>query len=110
MSPNHNHLLMIHHCEDLFKEWLSLKLSDMGIPVNTSTALSDILNRYGNKMKKNQQHLRPLLRWDQRKNECYKLEELLSRKDNGSQHQQLIETTAFEGQILWLTIKNDWEN
>jgi hypothetical protein len=111
MNTSHNHLSTIHHCEDLFKEWLSLKLSDLGIQTNSQTELSDILDKYAGKMKKNQQHLKPLARWDQRKKECYKLfnEPLAS---NGSEYieNRLIESTAFEGQILWLTIKNDWNN
>lgn len=91
---------IISHCEKLFTEWLCKKLSQAGHSMQTDADLSEILLKYEKKCSGDQQHVKPLLSWNDKRCFC------LNQIKNGQYDkdlQYLLEKTAFEGQVLLLT-------
>ena len=108
MSPEQNNISIIHNCEKHFFDWLKFRLNEKGVTIHCNTNLTDVLLNHGNELEELRQHLKPLNRWNKFKNECF----LLSERLNGSAESdeyliELMEKTAFEGQILWLTFQAD---
>ncbi len=108
MNPQQKNINIIHSCEEHFFELLKLRLGEQGISIEDSMSLSEILQLYSKQLDSLRQHIKPLLKWDKVKDECYSL----SNKMNGSGKrdeylQSLIEKVAFEGQVLRLTIHDE---
>jgi hypothetical protein len=108
MTAIKKNINIIHNCEERFYNWLKSKLSEKGINFIEQPSLSDLLEHYERELLSDNQHLKPLQKWDKVKNECLGQ----SRRLNGQADQNhdlvdLIERTAFEGQILWLTFQED---
>lgn len=108
MSPEQNSIHIIHNCEKHFFELLRSYLVERGIVLDHQENLSDVLAHYERALDTIKQHLKPLQRWNKTKDECY----ALSLKLNGNAEKDeylidLMEKTAFEGQILWLTLQED---
>lgn len=93
---------IISQCEKLFIEWLSNKLTSAGHSIQNNSDLSEILVSYENKCKGDQQHIKPLLSWNDKRSYC--LERLENSQYDNDLH-YLLEKTAFEGQVLLLTFK-----
>ena len=108
MSTTEKSINVIHNCERHFYEWLKLRLYKKGIILNNQDDLSIVLSQHENSLDELKQHLKPLLKWDKIKNECYVLSASLNGSaDNDGYFVGLIEKAAFEGQILWLTLEED---
>jgi hypothetical protein len=108
MSPKQKNINVIHNCEELFSNWLKVRLGEKGISINESDKLSELLICHGHELANFKQHLKPLVKWNKIKDECYDLSTRLNGiGKNDEQLVDLIEKTAFEGQILWLTLQED---
>lgn len=108
MSPKQKNINVIHNCEELFTNWLKVRLENKGISISENDKLSELLICHENEFTYLKQHIKPLLKWNKIKDECYNLTTKLNgtaKKDK--QLVRLIEKTAFEGQILWLTLQED---
>ena len=108
MSPEQNSINIIHNCEKHFFDLLRTYLVGKGITLDHQENLSDVLAQYEKALDIIKQHVKPLQRWNKTKDECY----TLSQKLNGNAEKDeyligLMEKTAFEGQILWLTLQED---
>ncbi|NJN24632.1 MAG: hypothetical protein HC819_00840 [Cyclobacteriaceae bacterium] len=108
MSPRQKNISIIHNCEQHFSEWLKCRLSEKGIADYDYDNLTEVLRHHEKTLGEIRQHIKPLLKWNKIKDECY----LLSTKLNGSADSDeytmsLMEKTAFEGQVLWLTLQQD---
>ncbi len=97
---------IIHTCEDLFSEWLIKRLKLIGREVSRDLAFSDILSIYENELSIDQQHIKPLMKWNEHKTKCYSY---TTDKMNGNSKniQDFMEKTAFDGQVLWLTLQEN---
>jgi len=108
MSPQQKSIDVIHNCEKHFYEWLKMRLDKKEISIEFGNNLSDFLTHHENKLIELEQHLKPLLKWNKVKNECYSLKAKLNgNADNDEYLKALMEKTAFEGQVLWLTLRED---
>lgn len=108
MNATNKNINIIHNCEERFYNWLKARLTDQGINLLEQPNLSGILQHYQNELSVYRQHLKPLLKWNRVKNECYELNNKLNGfADNDQYLSELLEKTAFEGQILWLTFQKD---
>ena len=108
MSAIKRNIDIIHNCEERFYNWLKYRLNENGIELNEQPNLSNILEQYQTELITFKQHLKPLLKWNKVKDECFKLNARLNdHADNDEYLNDLIEKTAFEGQILWLTFQEE---
>lgn len=108
MSPKQKNINIIHNCEVHFHDWLISRLAENGILVQSQENLSVVLTNHGNSVDAIGQHLKPLQKWNKSKDECYSLSVKLNGKaENNKYLADLMERTAFEGQILWLTLQQD---
>lgn len=106
MSPQQKNISIIHNCENHFCDWLKNRLVNHGIPINNQYSLSEILLNHESELEFVRQHIKPIKKWNTNKDECFNLSEKLNGRGNNDDHLMvLIERTAFEGQILWLTIQ-----
>lgn len=108
MSPQHKNINIIHNCEEHLCNWLKIRLVEKGVSVDHKADLTEILEHHTEELDTLRQHIKPLKKWNSIKNRCYSM----STKLNGYAEQDeelgnLIEKAAFEGQILWLTIKEE---
>jgi hypothetical protein len=95
---------IISQCEKLFIEWLCHKLSQAGHSIKGDSDLSEILVNYEKKCNGDQQHLKPLLSWNDKR--CLCLDQLKNDQSVPDKElKYLLEKTAFEGQVLLLTFK-----
>lgn len=107
MSPQQKNIGIIHNCEDHFCDWLKNQLGQNGININDQVGLTEILTNHENRLDSVRQHLKPIMRWNKIKDECFDLSSRLNGNGEGNdQLKALVEKTAFEGQILWLTIQD----
>jgi len=107
MSPQQKNISIIHNCENHFCDWLKIRLVDQGIPINIKYGLSEILLKHESELEFVRQHIKPIKKWNNSKDECYNLSSKLNGRGSNDDHLLvLIEKTAFEGQILWLTIQD----
>jgi len=108
MSTIEKNIDIIHNCEERFYKWLRSRLLDHGIKLQDQQDLSHLLESHEGELQIFKQHLKPLLKWNQVKDECYKMN---ARLNGHAQHDeylnQLIEQTAFDGQVLWLTFQEE---
>jgi hypothetical protein len=108
MTAIEKNIDVIHNCEERFYNWLKVHLSENGMYRQEQSNLSGILENYETELSTFRQHLKPLLRWNKIKEECYTLTTRLNgQADNDDYLRGLIEKTAFEGQILWLTFQEE---
>lgn len=108
MTAIKKNINIIHNCEERFYNWLKSKLSGKGINFIEQPNLSDLLEHYERELLSDNQHLKPLQKWDKVKNECLgQSTRLNGQADQNRDLVDLIERTAFEGQILWLTFQED---
>ena len=108
MSATEKNINIIHNCEERFYNWLKSRLDEHGINLQDQSNLSGLLEHYENELSTFKQHLKPLLKWNRTKDECYKMNEQLNGHAGQDQFlNDLIEKTAFEGQILWLTFQEE---
>ena len=106
MIPKQENINIIHNCEELFSKWLLARLGNKGISINGIGGLSELLNSHEQELSDIKQHIKPLRKWNKIKDECYSLTAKLNGAANiNDQYAELIEKTAFEGQILWLTLQ-----
>jgi hypothetical protein len=105
---NDNHSIhAIHRCENLFFDWIYDKLRNLDVAVPRNIDLSDVISLYEHKLHPENQLLKPLKQWDKKRAQCLHI----SAGDHAADHlsdaeyQQMLETTAFDGQVLWLTLK-----
>ena len=109
MSPRQKNINIIHNCEELFSKWLKVRLGNKGISINGNGDLSELLNSHEQELAYVKQHIKPLQRWNKIKTECYSLtSELNGTANSDDNYAKLVEKTAFEGQILWLTLQEDY--
>ena len=107
MSPQQRNINIIHNCEDHFSDWLRQQLNSHGILLNKQIGLTEMLSVHERELESVKQHLKPIKKWNAIKDECYAMSTRLN--GGGEQDEQLsvlVEKTAFEGQILWLTIQD----
>lgn len=107
MSPQQRNISIIRNCEDHFCDWLKNQLGNNGILTDDQVGLTEILSNHENELDSVRQHLKPIKRWNKVKDECFGLSSRLN--GNGESNDKLsvlVEKTAFEGQILWLTIQD----
>lgn len=108
MSPRQKNINAIHSCEEYFYNWLKIRLVEEGISIDDQFYLSDLLINHEKDLTVLKQHLKPLQRWNRMKDECYNHSKILNGNvEKDELFARLIEKTAFEGQILWLTLKED---
>jgi len=108
MNTIEKNIGIIHNCEERFYNWLKSRLSDHGINQLDQADLSGLLELYEGELSGFKQHLKPLLKWNRIKNECYDLNDRLNGSAmNDESLNNLVEKTAFEGQILWLTFQEE---
>jgi len=106
MSPKQKNINIICNCEELFSDWLKVRLGEKGISIGKSENLSTLLISHEHELANFNQHIKPLQKWNKRKNECYKLSsELNGNSEYNELFVALMEKTAFEGQVLWLTLQ-----
>lgn len=108
MSPQYKNINIIHNCEEHLYNWLKVRLVERGVSVEHTANLSEILEHHESELDTLKQHIKPLKKWNKIKDRCYSLSTSL----NGSAEQDeelgnLIEKAAMEGQVLWLTIKEE---
>lgn len=104
MSPRQKNINIIHNCETLFSNWLLVRLGKIGISLKDTCGLSELLNGHDQELANLKQHIKPLRRWNKSKDDCYSL---TAKSTVDEHHSELVEKTAFEGQILWLTLRED---
>ena len=108
MSPKQKNINIIYNCEKLFSDWMKVRLGEKGISISNNKNLSVLLFSHEYELDNFKQHLKPLQKWNKNKDECYRLSTKLNgTAENDEQLATLIEKTAFEGQILWLTLQED---
>jgi hypothetical protein len=108
MTAVEKNIDVIHNCEQRFYNWLKFHLSSHGVYGIDQSDLSGILQHYEGELTMFKQHLKPLLKWNKIKEECYTLNtQLNGRAETDENLQKLIEKTAFEGQVLWLTFQEE---
>jgi hypothetical protein len=108
MSPRQRNINTIQNCEKHFYIWLKARLKEMGVSVDQQQNLSDILLNYEFELDIIKQHLKPLQRWCQIKDECISLTVQLNGKAQSEENLvEMVEKTAIEGQVLWLTLQED---
>ena len=108
MSPKQKNINIIYNCEELFSDWMKVRLGEKGISISNSESLSVLLFSHEFELVNFKQHIKPLQMWNRNKDECYKLSTKLNgTAENDELLAALIEKTAFEGQILWLTLQED---
>ncbi len=106
MIKQQKNLGIIQNCEELFSDWLKARLKNKGIPINSSEHLTELLSKYEDEMINFNQQIKPLQKWNKIREECFGLTTKLNGGGgNDKQLADLIEKTAFEGQILWLTFQ-----
>ena len=108
MNATKKNIDIIHNCEERVYNWLKARLTDQGIKLFEQPNLSGILEHYQSELSGYRQHLKPQVKWNRVKDECFELNNKLNgHADNDQYLSELIEKTAFEGQILWLTFQED---
>jgi hypothetical protein len=108
MNTVQKNIDIIHNCEERFFNWLLLKLSCQGIAPVDQTDLSELLEHYEGELVDFRQHLKPLVRWNRVKDACVELSyDLNGQAENDEDLLDLLEKTAFEGQVLWLTFQEE---
>ncbi len=108
MNATKKNIDIIHNCEERFYNWLKARLNDQGVNLREQPSLSIILDHYQGQLTVYRQHLKPLQKWNRVKDECYQLSNKLNGNADKDQYlSELLEKTAFEGQILWLTFQED---
>jgi len=106
MSPQQKNISIIHNCENHFYSWLTSRLSGMGVSIDNQQNLSDMLLHHERELIVIKQHLKPLQKWSRTKDECLVLSSTLNGNAETDEFLgELLEKTAFEGQILWLTLQ-----
>lgn len=99
---------IIHNCEERFFNWLRLKLSCQGITPGDKNDLSELLDHHEGDLVSFRQHLKPLVRWSKLKDTCYEMSyDLNGQAESDEDLLDLLEKTAFEGQVLWLTFQEE---
>lgn len=107
MSPQQRNISIIHNCENHFCDWLRNQLGSHGVLIKGKVGLTEILTNHENELNSVRQHLKPIKKWNITKDECYSLSSRLNGNgENDDRLGILVEKTAFEGQILWLTIQD----
>lgn len=108
MSVVSRNIDIIHNCEDRFFNWLKIKLACQGISADDFRNLSELLECHEKELVHFHQHLKPLKKWNQTRLECDKLNASLNgNAENDEYLAGLLERTAFEGQVLWLTFQEE---
>ncbi len=108
MSTVRKNIDIIHNCEERFYNWLKVRLTSQGISPDDQNDLSELLEHYSNELASFRQHLKPLLKWNKVKDECYEMSSALNgHAEQNEDLKELIEKTAFDGQILWLTFQEE---
>ena len=108
MTAHQKNIHIVHNCEEHLLNWLKIILRDHGIVVNDSSNLTEVLAKYEKELDSLRQHIKPLKKWNKIKNECYSLyTKLNGNGENDELFFTLSERAAFEGQILWLTIREN---
>ena len=108
MSPKQRNINIIHNCEEHFYNWLKTRLIEMGISVDSQKNLSGILVDHQYELDIIKQHLKPLQKWSKTKDECYSRTTQLNGSAQSDEYLlELVEKTAIEGQVLWLTLQEN---
>ncbi len=108
MSAALRNIDIIHNCEDRFFNWLKYELACQGVSAEDFKDLSELLTHHEAELIHFRQHLKPLKKWDKTRLECYALSSSLNGSaEKDEDHLSLLEKTAFEGQVLWLTIQEE---
>jgi hypothetical protein len=108
MNTVQKNIDIIHNCEERFFNWLQLKLSCQGITPGDQTDLSELLDHHEGDLDNFRQHLKPLVRWSKVKDVCYEMSyDLNGQAESDEDLLDLLEKTAFEGQVLWLTFQEE---
>ena len=106
MSPKQKNINIIYNCEELFSDWMKVRLGEKGISISKSESLSVLLFSHEFELVNFKQHIKPLQKWNKNKDECYKLStEINGNSEYNEQFTAFAEKTAFEGQVLWLTLQ-----
>lgn len=108
MNDLDKHIDIIHNCETRFYNWLKFRLGEKGILMSDRCDLSELLVNYENELNTYRQQIKPLQKWDKIKCECYELGSSLNgHADDDIAFAKLVEKTAFDGQVLWLTFQEE---
>jgi hypothetical protein len=108
MNTVQKNIDIIHNCEERFFNWLLLKLSVQGITPGVQNDLSELLDHHEGDLTSFRQHLKPLVRWNKVKDACYEMSyDLNGHAESDEDLLDLLEKTAFEGQVLWLTFQEE---
>lgn len=108
MSPKQRNINIIHNCETHFYNWLKARLIEMGISVDSQQNLSGILVDHEYELDIIKQHFKPLQKWSKIKDECYSRTAQLNGSAQSDEYLlELVEKTAIEGQVLWLTLQEN---
>ena len=108
MDKQRKSIGIIHSCEELFSKWLKSRLENKGIPISNSEHLSELLINYEKELANINQQIKPLQKWNKVREECVELTAKMNGEARNDEHiSKLIEKTAFEGQILWLTFQDE---
>ncbi|MCG8310681.1 MAG: hypothetical protein MI975_25050 [Cytophagales bacterium] len=106
MTPQQKNINIVHNCEEHLFNWLKHVLQEHGVSIDETSNLTEVLSIYENELDSLRQHLKPLQKWNKIKDECYNLSNKLNGQgEYDEQLYALSEKAAFEGQILWLTIR-----
>ncbi len=98
----------IQNCEQHFCKWIKVRLHQHGIHTDYHQNLKELLHRHSEELDQMEQHIKPLKRWCQIKDECYGLAGDMDDVATFDEPQikELMEKIAFEGQILLLTMQD----
>ena len=106
MSPRQKNINIIHNCEKHFFNWLTIRLMEMGVTIESQHDLSEILLNHEKELGLIHQHLKPLQKWSRIKDECFSRSSQLNGNAESDEYLgELLEKTAFDGQVLWLTLQ-----
>ena len=108
MNPQQKNINIVHNCEEHLYNWLKVRLNQHGIYIDKPCSLAEILSLYEKESDALKQHIEPIQKWNKIKDECYELSTKLNGQgEYDDQLYALSERAAFEGQILWLTIREN---
>ncbi|MGF1638094.1 MAG: hypothetical protein ACFCUU_13535 [Cyclobacteriaceae bacterium] len=94
----------IKHCEHLFLAWLQGKLASNGVKAYEFKDLTVALKEYEKFFKGDQQHIKPLMHWNENRLRCDNFLPIHT-ENHSMEFLYLLEKTAFDGQVLLLTFK-----
>lgn len=95
----------LYKCESDFSTWVQSKLHSVASPNIVSDDLTAVLADSEFYLNKEMQLIKPIKRWNENKERCYKMG-IKSGKSTALKQSELdfLRQTAFDGQVLLLTV------